>query len=396
MGLGLSPAHPGSPLMPQGCGPGGLTSDGGQGGREAALCPTLPLLAWAEQEAEGRDSQDPGLKGCRAACGGVGEPPPALSRPVGEAQLLWWLTTRVSGQDTPTGCCCGDGPAFLPPPPWLLESWAREAGVCPTQALQHTLGTQAGDQSPSQPHPSLVSHVTWRAWVGASSPHPCGPLGARGLHGRDSSPLPLLPRPVPTEPAGRCPLRAAMGLGGSPGRAVAPSSYKNKSTRGCRHGRDAVWRSRPSPRTVQFSEEAPGVWLGSGGPRIPAAGQWGLPLTAGPPVTLSSGPSEGQPRPGWCCTGGLFCPGYLPSSSKTSRRGCWPTAWVGPGHRVMASLPGSRWLFLGLAGLFWYGLGPWVPTYEMDPWWGFVGRETLLPLSFKWGHKLGPRSQGWG
>lgn len=76
----------------------------------------------------------PGTEALRALCGGVGEPPPALSQPVGEAQLLQWLGTQVSGQDTPTGCCCGDGSAFLPPPPWLLEPWAREAGVCPTQA----------------------------------------------------------------------------------------------------------------------------------------------------------------------------------------------------------------------------------------------------------------------
>lgn len=125
----------------------------GPGGRVSAPLP----MGVGLQETGRRDSwgQRP------AGRPGVGAPPPPSQGPVGEAQLLPWLRARVSGQDSPTGCC-RDGPAFRPPPPgfWGWGSWeAGAGGGCPTQGREHALGTTLATRGArALPEPGLPQH----------------------------------------------------------------------------------------------------------------------------------------------------------------------------------------------------------------------------------------------
>lgn len=195
----------------------------GPGGRVSAPLPVGVGL----QETGRRDSwgQRP------AGRPGVGAPPPPSQGPVGEAQLLPWLRARVSGQDSPTGCC-RDGPAFRPPPPgfWGWGSWeAGAGGGCPTQGREHALGTTLATRGArALPEPGLPQHRGEGPAV-RHSPHWHRPPPAWGLDGGAPS-QPQSPQPVPAEP----PASSAMAWGlGGPGRAAAPSSTEMSSRGEC-------------------------------------------------------------------------------------------------------------------------------------------------------------------
>ena len=156
---------------------------------------------------------------CREAVGDAGLPDRALgeprsppSGPVGEAQLL--PVAPGSGfRTTPTGCC-GDGRAFLPPPPRAAGAAGQESqGRGGLQRRPHPgLSTRPGDPShlegglgggvgPGSAPPALCVH--------AASQLPLGSLGSLSCSAG--------------VPSGCC------GVGSSPGRAVPFPFYKNKS-----------------------------------------------------------------------------------------------------------------------------------------------------------------------
>lgn len=161
---------------------------------------------------------------------------------------------------------------------------------------------------------------------------------------------------------------------------MAPSVYKNKFTRRCRRGRDAAWTSRPSPRTLPFSEGAPEVLVRA----------WRL----GSLLKDSGVPSHAELRAlGGAAQVAASALATCPPPARVPGGGGVLARSMGGAGRVVASL-------LGRGGPSGSGrtalVQPRAPTRGMDPGWGFVSRELLLPLSFRWGCELGPRSQGWG
>lgn len=181
---------------------------------------------------------------------------PSSPQPVGEAQLLWWPWAQVSVQDTPHRMLrrwpclpAASSPGSCSPRPGESGRWGPLRAPPP------------GLTACPRTRPCLISPVTWRVLVGCAAqihrdPSVSGVWVVEPPLTASASPS-LCPVGRPVSPLD------GLGLGGSPGRAVAPSLYKNKFTRRCRPGCHSLpagpLSSRKGPLGAQFR-----AWRASG------------------------------------------------------------------------------------------------------------------------------------
>lgn len=161
---------------------------------------------------------------------------------------------------------------------------------------------------------------------------------------------------------------------------MAPSVYKNKFTRRCRRGRDAAWTSRPSPRTLPFSEGAPEVLVRA----------WRL----GSLLKDSGVPSHAELRAlGGAAQVAASALATCPPPARVPGGGGGAGPQHGRGRAGRGLLAGERWPFRvwqncpGAAS----GPHPWN-----GPWVGLCQQRTAVALEFQVGLRAGPEVTGLG